>query len=82
MNTVDNSKPKTKINIRLYTGEVITQEFNLSNRVNDIRAYVNTVAPVSGSFDLVEGFPPKPLQGNGTIEELKIQGSTIMQRLN
>lgn len=80
---VDQNSPMTKINIRLNNGEIINQEFNLTNTVADIFTFVMGVAPVDGSFQLVEGFPPKPLEEvNKTIGELKLQGTTLIQRLS
>jgi UBX domain-containing protein 1 len=80
---VDPNSPSTNINIRLFNGEMITQSFNLTHTVNDIFAFVSSVAPVNGSFQLVEGFPPKPLtQTEKTIAELKLQGTTLIQRLS
>ena len=79
---VDDSAPKTRINIRLHNGESLVQEFNLTHTLRDIRVFVDSAAPVNGTYDLVEGFPPKPLAGDlQTIKELKIQGSTLIQRL-
>jgi len=55
----------------------------LNHTVGDIMSYVNSVAPVTGSFQLIEGFPPKPLTDEyKTIAELKLQGTTLTQRLN
>ena len=80
---VDNSSPKTKINIRLHTGEIVTQEFNLYHSVGDILSFVKSLAPVTGEFQLVEGFPPKPLTDmNKTIEQLRLQNTTLSQRLS
>jgi UBX domain-containing protein 1 len=80
---IDPNAPTTKINIRLHTGESITQEFNLFHSVGDIFAYVSSVAPVVGTFQLIEGFPPKPLTNmDKTIEELRLQGTTLTQRLS
>lgn len=79
---VDKTQPTTRINIRLHNGDAITQEFNLTHTLNDIRIFVGQVAPVNGTYDLIEGFPPKPLtEENKTIKELKIEGSTLTQRL-
>lgn len=79
---VDKSKPTTKINIRLHNGDTITQEFNLTHTLIDIRIFVGNVAPVNGTYDLIEGFPPKPIIDEfKTIKELKIEGSTLTQRL-
>jgi UBX domain-containing protein 1 len=80
---VDKNQPIAKINIRLHTGDTVTQEFNLYHSVGDIFHYVSSVAPVSGSFTLVEGFPPKPLADmDKTIEQLRLNGSTLIQRLS
>ncbi len=79
---IDENSASTKINIRLHNGESVTQQFNLFHSVGDIFSFVDSVAPVSGSFQLVEGFPPKPLTDyDKTIEELKLQGTTLIQRL-
>lgn len=79
---VDKNLPTCKINIRLHTGEVVSQEFNLSNTVGDIFLYVSNVAPVNGNFQLIEGFPPKPLTDmNKTIQDARLQGSMLTQRL-
>ncbi len=81
--SVDRNKPMTKINIRLNNGESITQEFNLSHTVQDIFSFVSNTAPVIGTFQLVEGFPPKPLADmSKTIEQARLQGTSITQRLS
>lgn len=80
---VNSNTPSTNINIRLFNGDTITQAFNLTHTVGDIFAFLAAVAPVSGSFQIVEGFPPKPLtQQDKTIGELKLQGTTLIQRLS
>lgn len=80
---IDKAAPTTRINIRLHNGETITQEFNLSHTVDDIFGFVTQTAPVDGSFQLIEGFPPKPLTDfDKSIEQLKLQGTTLTQRLS
>ena len=80
---VDNNSPTTKINLRLHNGQNVVQVFNLTHTVHDIRVFVNQIAPVNGTFDLIEGFPPKPLsEEKKSIKELKLEGTTISQRLN
>ena len=79
---VDKNKPTCKINIRLFNGETVCEEFNLSNTVRDI---INFVQRISGSnnFSLLDGFPPKPItQVDKTIQELGLQGSMLTQRIN
>ena len=78
---VDKSKPVCSIDIRLYNGEVVSEEFNLTNTVKDIMNFVSQKSNTS-NFELLEGFPPKPIKElEKTIEELKIQGSLLTQRI-
>ncbi len=80
--SVDPNSPKTTISFRLHNGESVQQEFNLSHTVQDIKNFVAKVAPVQGQFNLVEGFPPKPLLDmNKTILEAKLQNCMVNQRL-
>jgi len=79
---VDANLPKTIISFRLHNGESVQQEFNLTHTVHDVKKFVAKVAPVQGEFNLVEGFPPKPLLDMGkTIQEAKLQNCMITQRL-
>ena len=75
-------QPKTTISFRLHNGESVQQEFNLTHLVQDVRDFVSRVAPVDGDFNLVEGFPPKPLLDmSQTVIEAKLQNCLINQRL-
>ena len=58
---VDTSKPRTTIRITLYTGQTTTLELNETHTVADIHTYVMSVAPSPGSYQLMSGYPPKPL---------------------
>ena len=79
---IDKNKPLCKINIRLFNGEVICKEFNLNNTLKDIFNYVEKVSG-SKSFSLLEGFPPKIIkQFDKSIEQLKLQESTLTQKIN
>ena len=79
---VDRSKPTCKVNIRLFNGEVVSEDFNLSQTLQDV---INFVKKKSGSnnFSLLDGFPPRPLTGyNKTIQELHLEGSLLTQKIN
>ena len=79
---VDRSKPTCKVNIRLFNGEVVSEDFNLSQTLQDV---INFVKKKSGSnnFSLLDGFPPRPLNGyNKTIQELHLEGSLLTQKIN
>lgn len=78
---VDKSKPTCKVNIRLFNGETVNEEFNLCQPFSEVVKFVEK-ASNSKNFQLLDGFPPKPItQMNKTIQELKLQGSTLTQRL-
>ena len=47
---VDESAPKTTIQIRLHNGERVSITVNLTHTVADIHAYVVQVAPVEGEY--------------------------------
>jgi UBX domain-containing protein 1 len=79
---VDKTKPTCKVNIRLFNGEVVNEDFNLNQTLQDV---INFVKKKSGSnnFALLDGFPPRPLTAyNKTIQELHLEGSLLTQRIN
>lgn len=75
---VDPSKPQTLVNLRLHNGQTVKLELNTDHTVRDLFRYVETVAPVSGTYNLVAGFPPKPLTDmDATVEQAKLLKSAI-----
>ena len=79
---VDRSRPTCKVNIRLFNGEVVSEDFNLDQTLQDV---INFVRKKSGSnnFSLLDGFPPRPITAyNKTIKELHLEGSLLTQRIN
>jgi hypothetical protein len=54
----------------------------MDHTVRDIAKYIETIAPVSGSYKLIAGFPPKALEDmNATVEGAKLAKSAITQKL-
>ena len=81
VNKPDKTKPTCKIDIRLFNGVVVTANFNLTSTVRDIKNFVERKSG-SHNFSLLEGFPPKPLtELNKTIEQLKLQGTMLTQKI-
>lgn len=79
---VDESKPKTTIQIRFHNGERASITINLDRRVADIHEYVMSAAPVDGEYQLVYGFPPKALSDpTKTIEEAGLKSAAITQKI-
>jgi hypothetical protein len=51
-------------------------------RVSELYEYVMLAAPVDGSFSLVAGFPPKPVDNPSlTISEAGLESSQVIQRV-
>ena len=78
---VDRSKPTCKVNIRLFNGEVASEDFNLNQTLRDVFNFVKKKSG-SNNFSLLDGFPPRPLTDyNKTIQELHLEGSLLTQRI-
>ena len=79
---VDRSRPTCKVNIRLFNGEVVSEDFNLNQTLRDVFDFVRRKSG-SNNFSLLDGFPPRPLTAfNQTIQELHLEGSLLTQRIN
>ena len=81
-NSFDFFKPICTINIRLFNGEIIKGQFNYTQTLRDIYYFV---AKISGSnnFTLLDGFPPRPLINyDMTIGQLRLENTTLTQRIN
>ena len=79
---VDESQPKTSIQFRFHNGQRAAIEVNMSHKVSDLYTYVEFVAPVEGSYQLLSGFPPKPITDpNATIESAGLARGSITQKL-
>ena len=50
------------VSIRLHNGTQVKLELNTDHTVRDIAKYVESIAPVQGSYKLLSGFPPKALE--------------------
>ena len=81
-NSINIFKPICTINIRLFNGEIAKGEFNYTQTLRDIYFYVRKISG-SNNFTLLDGFPPKPLRDyDRTIGQLKLENTTLTQRLN
>ena len=79
---VDASKPVTQIQFRFHNGQRAALEVNHDHTVADLHTYITFVAPVDGSYQLVAGFPPKPLNDpSKTIEAAGLIKASITQKL-
>ena len=59
---MDESQEKTTIAFRFHNGQRAQIDLNLTHKISDLHSYIQSVAPVDGSYELVTGFPPKILE--------------------
>jgi UBX domain-containing protein 1 len=80
---VDASQPTTTIQFRFHNGQRKTLTVNLTTRIEQLYEYAMLAAPVEGSFELLSGFPPKPLaEPSQTVQAAGVAGSAVIQRLS
>lgn len=79
---VDASKPTTNLQIRFHNGQRTVLNVNESCTLEEIYNYVTVAAPIDRDFQLLEGFPPKPLTDfKKTVAELGILNSALTQNI-
>lgn len=80
--TVDQSKPKTRLQFRMANGKKLIQEFNHDHMVSDVFMYVGAQDGFSSNFIIKSGFPPRQVSDNGEdIKTAKLLNSVILQQL-
>lgn len=79
---VDESKPVTSIQIRLADGTRLVAKFNHDHTVLDIRSFIELAQKTTASYDLVGGFPPKPLTDvTQTLKDAGLLGAAVNQKM-
>uniref|UniRef100_A0A7S3IGW1 NSFL1 cofactor p47 n=1 Tax=Strombidium inclinatum TaxID=197538 RepID=A0A7S3IGW1_9SPIT len=79
---VDASQPSTTLQIRFHNGERVSLTVNMTHTVGDIHNYVMVAAPVEGEYQLVTGFPPKPLSDpSKTVQEAGLKNAALTQKI-
>lgn len=76
----DASKPKTTIRFRFHNGDSAALDVNLDTKIDALFSYVESVAPVAGSYRLLHGFPPKALEDpSATVASAGVQNAVVKQ---
>ena len=81
----DESKPTTKLQIRLHDGQRLVASFNHTHTVGDIRAFINSSNPgmAAVTYSLATTFPRKVLADDGaTIEGEGLLNGVVVQSLS
>jgi len=79
---IDESQPTTSIQIRLHDGSRLVAKFNLTHKISDIRAYINSTKPTSSGYDLMTSFPQKILTDESqTLGGAGLNNAVVIQKL-
>ena len=79
---VDASKPVAKFRLRLATGKALAVELNQDHTVGHLRAFVAAQGAGDAPYDLLAGFPPKPLTDAAqTVGAAGLAGGAVSQKL-
>lgn len=79
---MDESKPTTSIQLRLYDGSRMVARMNAHHTVADIRRFIRASRPdMTAAYQLMTGFPPAPIADEGqTLEAAGLLNAVISQR--
>lgn len=78
---IDDSLPKTTLQIRLSNGKRLRATFNLTHTVAHLEAYVRAHSDDHRSFVLMAGFPPAILTDRDvTIKDANLEGAALTQK--
>ena len=79
---VDSSKPVAKFRLRLASGKALAVELNEEPTVGHLRAFVAAQGAGEKPYDLLAGFPPKPLTDAAqTVGAAGLAGGAVSQKL-
>ena len=79
---VDSSKPVAKFRLRLASGKALAVELNEEHTVGHLRAFVAAQGAGEKPYDLLAGFPPKPLTDAAqTVGAAGLGGGAVSQKL-
>lgn len=76
-----NNKETTKIQIVLFNNKKVTITVNLDNTILELYAHVKSISGIESEFDLLGGYPPKPLADpTATILSAGLKGARVTQK--
>ena len=77
------NKPNGNLRIHYHNGTKEVLKVNHDVKYDDIMGYITITEPVNGSFALVSGFLPKPIEGGfgKTFGDLKLVNAAVIQKV-
>ncbi|KAN0050705.1 hypothetical protein ACTA71_003850 [Dictyostelium dimigraforme] len=80
---VDQSQPTTTVQIRLANGSRLSTTFNQTHTLQDVINYINNSSGSTQSFDLLTGFPQKPITTptSTSLKDAGLLNALLIQKL-
>lgn len=79
---VDESRPTTRVQIRLFDGTRLVATLNVDHTVGQLRQFIRSARPSMPNFVLATTFPKKVLDDDAkTIKEAGLMGAVVIQSL-
>ncbi|KAN0032766.1 hypothetical protein ACTFIV_006686 [Dictyostelium citrinum] len=81
--SVDQSQPTTTVQIRLANGSRLSTVFNQSHTLQDVINHINSSSGSTQSFDLLTGFPQKPITTptSTSLKDAGLLNALLIQKL-
>jgi UBX domain-containing protein 1 len=79
---VDDAKPTTSLQLRLYDGSRLVARFNHGHTIADVRRFIRASRPdMTANFTLGTAFPPVPIADESqTLEAAGLLNAVLIQR--
>jgi len=80
--TLDPNAPTISIQVRFHDGTKSTAKVNTTHTIMDLRAWIESNKATPSAYDLLTGFPAKPITNNTqTVQEAGLAGAVVQQKL-
>eukprot|EP01066_Platyproteum_vivax_P008749 Platyproteum_vivax@DN3749_c0_g1_i1.p1 len=81
---INEDLPVGSVQIRFHDGQRLSQRFNETHTIQDLRNFISSIAPVNGSYSLISGFPPKVVTADlqQTLKAADLLNNQVTQKLN
>lgn len=77
----DPDQPSITVQVRFADGTRGTAKLNTTHKIIDLRSWIESTKPTTSPYDLLAGFPPKPLTNlEQTVQEAGLSGAAVTQK--
>lgn len=79
---LDPNAPTVSVQVRFHDGTKAAAKLNTTHTIQDLRAWIEQNKPTPSAYDILGGFPPKPLNDlTQTVQAAGLSGGVVQQKL-